>query len=333
MSGGSRAGKRRAAYWLTGAACLLAVFLSLSLGAARLSPAQLWEALRGGPKSTAGAIFWYARAPRTAACVLAGAALAAAGCVIQGVLQNPLASPGIIGVNAGAGLAVSICCACGVLSGWTLSLAAFAGAMACVALVALLAGKTGASRTVVILTGVAVNSVGNALSEGVRTLFPEAGMLGGDFRVGGFSAVSTPRLIPGGVLIVLALAVTFTLCGELDVLALGDDTARGLGLSVGFYRGLFLLLAALLAGASVSFSGLLGFVGLIVPNAVRRLVGSETRPMLILCALGGGALVTLCDLAARLVFAPFELPVGVLLAVLGGPFFLVLLLGRRRRRD
>lgn len=324
---------RKSAFALVCAVCLASVFLSLSLGAVRLTPRELWQALRGDMSGTAGSIFWYARVPRTAACVLAGAALAVAGGVIQGVLRNPLASPGIIGVNAGAGLAVSICCACGIFSGWAMSLCAFAGAVLCVSLVALLAGKTGASRTVVILTGVAVNSVGNALSEGVRTLFPETGMLGGDFRVGGFSAVSYPRLLPGGVLIAAALAVVFTLCGELDVLALGDDTAQGLGLRVGFYRGLFLLLAALLAGASVSFSGLLGFVGLIVPNAVRRLVGGESRPLLAFSALSGAALLTLCDLAARLLFAPFEMPVGILLAVLGGPFFLFLLLKGRGRRD
>ncbi len=318
---------------LAGGVCVLAVFLSLSLGAVQLSPRELWQAILGGPSGTAGAIFWYARVPRTAACVLAGAALSAAGCVIQGVLRNPLASPGIIGVNAGAGLAVSICCACGVFSGWAMSLSAFAGAMACVALVAILAGRTGASRTVVVLTGVAVNSVGNAPSGGVRVLFPETGMLGGDFQVGGFSAVSYPRLVPGGILICIALCVTFTLCGELDILALGDETAQGLGLRVGFYRGLFLLLAALLAGASVSFSGLLGFLGLIVPNAVRRIAGDGSRTLLSLSALAGAALLTLCDLAARLLFAPFELPVGILLAVLGGPFFLWLLLKRRGRHD
>lgn len=323
--------RRKAAFALAGVLCAAAVLLSLSLGPVTLTPAQLWQALREGPSTPAGAIFWYARAVRTAACLLAGAALSVAGCVIQGVLRNPLASPGIIGVNAGAGLAVSICCACGVLSGWAVSLSAFGGAMACVVLVTLLSGRTGASRTVVILTGVAVNSVGSALSEGVRVLFPEVGMLGGDFRVGGFSALSYPRLIPGAVLILAALAVTFSLCGELDVLSLGEETAQGLGLRVGRFRGVFLLLSALLAGATVSFAGLMGFVGLIVPNAMRRLVGGESRFLLPLSALAGAFLVTICDLASRLLFAPFELPVGIPLSVLGGPFFLILLLKRRGR--
>lgn len=322
--------KPKTCFLLAGALCLTAALLSLCLGAVSLSPAQLWQALRDGPaSSTAGAILWYARAPRTAACLLSGAALSVAGCMIQGVLRNPLASPGILGVNAGAGLAVSICCACGLYAGLGVSLAAFAGAMACVLLVSALAGKTGASRNVVILTGVAVNSVGNALSEGIRILSPETGMLGGDFQVGGFSALSCPKLIPGGILILLALAVSGTLCGELDILSLGDDTAQGLGLPVKRYRLLFLLLSALLAGASVSFAGLMGFVGLIVPNAVRRVAGSESRVLLPLSALAGAFLVTACDLISRLLFAPFELPVGILLAVLGGPFFLVLLLKRR----
>lgn len=323
--------RRNAVFLPAGTLCLAAAFLSMCLGAVPLTPAELWQAVLEGPDTAAGAILWYARMPRTAACLLSGAALSVAGCMIQGVLRNPLASPGIIGVNAGAGLAVSICCACGIYAGWGVSLAAFAGAMACVLLVSVLTGRTGASRTVVILTGVAVNSVGSALSEGIRVLSPEAAMLGGDFRIGGFSSLSYPRLLPGAALILAALAASFTLCGELDVLTLGEETAQGLGLKVERYRALFLLLSALLAGASVSFAGLLGFVGLIVPNALRRTVGSESRVLLPLSALAGAFLVTACDLASRLLFAPFELPVGILLAVLGGPFFLALLLNRRGR--
>ena len=308
------------------ALCLLGTVLSLCLGAVKLTPGELWQAVTGGPDSTAGYIFWYSRLPRTFACLLSGAALAVSGCILQSVLGNKLASPGIIGVNAGAGLAVTLCCACGVLSGWAVSAGAFAGAMAAVLTVVLLAKKTGASRTTVILSGVAMNSILNALRDAVTTLVPEAGLLGSDFRVGGFSAVSSARLVPAAVLIVAALAVTFTLCNELDVLALGEETARSLGLSVGKIRTLFLLLAAVLAGAAVSFAGLLGFVGLIVPHAVRRLAGSESRYLLPLCALTGAGFVTICDLISRLAFAPFELPVGILMSILGGPVFLLLLL-------
>lgn len=322
--------------WIWGGAaalCLAAALLSLLLGAAALSPAQLWQAVVEGPRSTAGYIFWYARLPRTLACLLSGAALSVSGAVIQGVLGNSLASPGIIGVNAGAGLAVTVCCALGLLSGWAIALSAFAGAMAAVLLVVFLARKTGASRTTVILGGVAVNSLLNALSEAITTLVPDAGILSGDFRVGGFSSVVSARLLPAGILICGGLLILFTLCNDLDVLALGEDTARSLGMSVKNMRNLFLVLSAMLAGASVSFGGLLGFVGLMVPHAARGLVGNRSRYLLPLCALGGGGFVTACDLAARLVFAPYELPVGILMSVLGGPFFLMLLMKRRGGRS
>lgn len=321
--------KRSCIFAAAGAGMLLAAVLSMLLGAVPLTPGQLWQELTAGPRETAGYIFWFVRLPRTAACLLAGAALSVSGAVIQGVLHNSLASPGIIGVNAGAGLGVTLCCAAGILSGWAAAGAAFLGAMAAALLVVFLAEKTGASRTTVILGGVAVNAFLNALTEAVTDLVPEIAMVSADFRVGGFAAVSHLRLIPAGVLILLALAVTLTRCGELDVLGLGEETAQSLGLHVGRIRTMFLLLAALLAGAAVSFAGLLGFVGLIVPHAVRKLVGVESRFVLPLCAIGGGAFVTLCDLLCRLLFAPHELSVGIGMAVIGGPTFLALLLKNR----
>lgn len=313
--------------------CLAAALLSLWLGAAGLGFSQVLGALVRGPDgSLAGRIVWYARLPRTAATLLSGAALAVSGCVIQGVLSNQLASPSIIGVNAGAGLAVTACCALGAASGWAYAGAAFLGAVASALLVLFAAQKAGASRTTVILGGVAVNSILNALSEALSTVFPDAAMLSRDFRVGGFASVSYTRLFPAGVLILLGLLLLLTLCSELDILALGSETAQSLGLAVSKFRILFLILAALLAGAAVSFAGLLGFVGLIVPHAARKLVGGECRRLLPLCALGGAGFVTLCDLAARLAFSPYELPVGILLALLGGPAFLFLLLKRKGGR-
>ena len=315
------------------AACLLAAALSLCLGAVPLTPEQLWHALTEGPKSTAGYILWYARLPRTAACLLAGAALAASGCILQRMLGSSLASPGIIGVNAGAGLGVTLCCALGGLSGWAFSLSAFGGAVLAVLTVALLTWQRGASRTTVILAGVALNSILSALRDALTTLIPETAMLTGEFRVGGFSSVVSARLIPAAILILSALAVTLLLCRQLDVLSLGEETARSLGMRVKAVRTVYLLLAAVLAGAAVSFAGLLGFVGLLVPHMARRLVGSESRACIPLSILLGAGLVTVCDLCARLLFAPHELPVGILMAVLGGPFFLVLLLRKGGRHD
>lgn len=309
---------------------ILAVLGSLCLGAANLSLSQLWAAIvKGTDSGYAANIFWYVRLPRTLACVLAGAGLAVSGAVIQGVLANKLASPGIIGVNAGAGMAVTICCALGAVSGWAFAGAAFAGALSAVLLVVLVAQKLNASRTTVILTGVAVNSMLNAVSEAITTLVPEVGVMSTDFRVGGFSTVFYGRLMPAAVLIVVSLILVFSLHNELDVMNLGEDTAQGLGISVKRMRAILLGLAALLSGASVSFAGLLGFVGLIVPHIMRRFVGGESRYLLPLCAIGGGAFVTICDLAARTLFMPYEVPVGILMAFIGGPFFIWLLLKKK----
>jgi iron complex transport system permease protein len=307
--------------------------LSLCLGAARLTPADLWQALLAGPQNTAGYIFWYLRLPRTCACILAGGALAVSGAVIQRVLHNSLASPGIIGVNSGAGLAVTVCCAMGALSGWAIAGAAFLGATVTALLIVLVARKAGASRTTVILGGVAVNATLNAFSEGITTLIPEISMLTADFRSGGFGGVSHLRLVPAAVGIFLALALLLALHNELDVLALGDETAHALGLRVNRIRTVLLVLAAMLCGCAVSFAGLLGFVGLLVPHAARAMVGNESRFLLPMCAVVGAGFVTACDLFARLAFAPYEVPVGILLSMLGGPFFLALLLkGKGGRR-
>ena len=305
---------------------------SLCLGSAKISLSELVEVLKSGMRhitTPVGRIFWYARLPRMIACVLAGAALAVSGAVIQCVLSNKLASPGIIGVNAGAGFAVTVCCAVGALSSWMIAGAAFAGAVGAVLLVALTAQKIGASRTTVILGGVAVNSCLNAASEAIAILVPDAGMQAADFRVGGFSAIAYGRLLPAGIFIILTLFLLLTLTNELDVISLGEDTAQGLGMPVKRMRTLFLVLSALLAGAAVSFAGLLGFVGLIVPHAARRLVNHESGKLLPFCAIFGAGFVTLCDTLARTLFSPYEIPVGIFLSCIGGPFFLYLLIRKK----
>lgn len=308
------------------AVCLLIGVTSLCLGNIHFSPIQLLQLLQGDGDSVSRSILLYARLPRTLASLAAGAALAVSGAVLQNVLANRLASPGIIGVNAGAGLGVTLACAAGTLSGLGVSCAAFGGSLITVLCIFLFSRRTNASKTTVILGGVALNSILNAVCESVTVLDTDVAMLSIDFRVGGFSAVSYPRLLPAAILILLALAALFTLCNELDVVTLGDETAQGVGLAVGKYRMVFLVLAALLAGAAVSFSGLLGFVGLIVPHFIRRFTGNESRRLLPVCAVAGAGFVTLCDLAARLLFAPYELPVGILMSVVGGPVFLYMLI-------
>ena len=322
-------------WMLAGAAAfvVIAAVLSICLGAVSLTLSQLWHALLSGPDNTAPArILWYSRLPRTAASLLAGAGLAVSGTVIQKVLANNLASPGIIGVNAGAGLAVAACCAFGTYAAWVVAGAAFAGAMAATFLVVIVARKSSASRTTVVLGGVAVTACLNAVTETIITMVPDAALANVDFRVGGFSSVNQTRLLPAAILILAGIAVICTLTNELDVLSLGDDTANALGLRVARMRNVMLTLAALLAGASVSFAGVLGFVGLIVPRMARRIIGNDSGRLIPFCALLGGGFVTICDLASRLIFAPYELPAGILMSFLGGPFFIWLLLKRKDKR-
>ena len=157
--------------------------------------------------------------------------------------------------------------------------------------------------------------------------------LSGDFRVGGFASVVPDRLLSAGILICCALVLILSLHNDLDVLALGEESAQSLGMDVKKSRTLLLILSALLAGASVSFAGLLGFVGLIVPHAIRSFAGSESRYLLPLCAVGGAGFVAACDLSARLLFAPYELPVGILMSVIGGPCFLALLFCKKGEKS
>ncbi len=314
-------------------ACLLVALASLCLGNIHFSPVQLFRLFFGSGDRIAKSILLYARLPRTLAALSSGAALAVSGAVLQNVLGNRLASPGIIGVNAGAGLGVTLCLAAGKLSGIAVSGAAFSGSFLTVLVIFLFSYRTNASKTTIILGGVALNAIWNAIAESVTVLDTDVGALSMDFRVGGFSAVSYPRLIPAAGLIFIALCVLFTLCNELDVVSLGDETALGVGMPVGKYRMVFLALAALLSGAAVSFAGLLGFVGLLVPHFVRRFAGNGSEKLLPLCAIFGAGFVTLCDTVSRLVFAPYEVPVGILMAVIGGPVFLGMLIRRRDGKE
>ena len=308
--------------------------LSLCLGSTNLSLRELFSALGTPPAdtfgNTAAGIFWHVRAPRTAAALLAGCALAVSGAVIQTVLDNPLAGPNIIGVNAGAGLGVLLCLALFPALPALSGAGAFAGAFGAALLVFFVSRRVGASRTTLILAGVAVNAILNACIDGALTLFPDAvsGFTG--FRIGGLHGVTFADLFPAWIIVPLCLGILALSGAELDVLALGDDTASSLGLRVKLWRIAFLALACALAASAVSFAGLIGFVGLIVPHAMRRLFGSGSARLLPACALGGAALTALCDVFARTVFRPFELPLGVILALLGGPFFLYLLTRRRR---
>ena len=312
---------------------LFVAIVSLFAGSVKVMPQEVVMAILGEDSmSTSARIVLYSRLPRTCAAMLAGAALATAGMVIQTVLNNPLASPSIIGVNSSAGFAVALMCALFPSAQKYTPLAAFFGALAGVMIVMVLSQSTVAARITVVLAGVAISNFFSAGIDAVVTLVPDALSGVTDFRIGGFSGVTMTKLAPTSVIILISLLILVTLSQQLDILALGTDTARSLGLAVGKIRIVFLVLAAALSGAAVSFSGLLGFVGLIVPHIMRRLVGEESGILLVSSALGGAFFVIICDLLARLLFAPFEIPVGIVLAFAGAPFFLWLLFKQRGGR-
>ena len=272
------------------------------------------------------------RLPRTAAAVLAGAALGVAGALIQSVLNNAMASPNVIGVNAGAGLGALLAASLVPGAAALLPGAAFAGALAAALFIWLLAAVAGLSRTTLILAGVTVSSILTACMNTLKLLFPDAAVGSTAFLLGTLSGVTTAQLQRALPWLAAGFVLAALLAADLNVLQLGEDMAAGLGLPVARVRFAALLTAALLAGAAVSFAGLLGFVGLLAPHIARRLVGGDNRRLLPVTALASADLMLLCDVAARVLFAPFELPVGVLLSLVGGPFFLFLLLRRKRSR-
>lgn len=308
-----------------------AMALSLCVGSQGVALPRLLAALRAGdPADPLRRIVLYVRLPRMAAGLCCGAAMAVAGALLQAVLNNAMASPNVIGVNAGAGFFALL--AGVLLPQRAVPGAAFAGALVTALLIYLLALRAGLARTTLVLAGLAVSGILTAGVNTMRLLFPE-GVTGADgFLIGGLSGVSLtavgsalPYLAAGGVLALF-------LAPELNILALGEQTAASLGLPVGRTRLASILAAALLAGAAVSFAGLISFVGLLVPHIARRLVGVDHRVLLPACALLGAIFLLVCDTAARTLFAPYELPVGILLNVIGGVFFLYLLLGRKRGR-
>ncbi len=309
--------------------------LAIFLGSTPLSLSEITDAFTKGFGFSAGSrIFAYVRLPRALASLLCGAALSVSGAVIQNVLQNRLASPGIIGVNSGAGLAVTLCTAFGIYGGWVFSLCSFLGAFGAVMLVSLASRRFGASRGTVILIGVALSSLLGAVSDGVVTFIPDVGVMSNGFNIGEFSAVTYRLLAPSSILILVTVAVLFTLSDDLDVITLGEDSAKSLGMNIGIMRTLFLLFAAILAGCAVSLAGLLSFVGLIVPHVVRRIAGNRSCHLLGLCAIFGSSFVCVCDTLARTLFSPYEIPVGIIMAFLGAPFFVfVLIRGKGGHRD
>ena len=269
------------------------------------------------------------RLPRVLAGLLAGVGLSAAGVLLQTVTANDLASPNIIGINSGAGLAVILMLTLAPKAGAWLPMGAFCGAFGA-SLVILAAGsRLGSSRSGILLIGIAITTLFNAaisflslLDEGILAQYNH-------FTVGSLRAIRLGDLLVPGILIFVSFCAAMALSGRLSGLSLGDAAASALGIRVKTLRIASMACAAACAAAVVSFAGLLGFVGLVVPHIARALTGERPARLLPAAALSGGILVILADLLGRTLFAPSELPVGILMSLIGAPYFLILLIRRK----
>jgi iron complex transport system permease protein len=310
------------------ALAVLAAVAGVALGPAGLSPSQLAAALARRGDEVALGIVWSLRLPRVALGFVVGGVLAVAGASLQALVRNPLADPYLLGLSGGAGLGAVLALVSGLISAWVLPAAAFAGALAATLLVyrlALVAGGALDSR-VLLLGGVVVGAFAGALVAGILSVSDATQLRTATlWLMGGLGGVGWPGVL---VLVVYAVPAMALLVGEsraLNLLALGEEPALHLGADVARTKRNTYLAASLLTAASVAAAGIIGFVGLVVPHAIRLLKGHDHRVLLPAAFLLGGAFLVLADALARTVFAPLELPVGVVTAVVGVPFFVVLL--------
>lgn len=319
-----------------GAAAIAALLVAPLIGSTSISLVRALDSSIPFADNVDAQILFVARLPRTLAAALVGSALATAGVVFQGLLRNPLATPFTLGVSAGASLGAMLA----ITFGWSLTIAgvtpvpvaSFVGSLGAVGIVYWLAQARhrGLSTNVLLLAGVTMNAFFSALilfvqyfadfAEGYRTIR----WLMGDLDVSGY----TP-LVAALPLVVVAFVSFAWLPRQLNVLSLGPESAEARGVDVERAQRLAFFSASLATGAAVSVSGPIGFIGIVVPHMVRLLVGSDHRLVLPASALFGAAFLAGCDVVARTVLAPVELPVGVVTAVTGGPFFLWLLVTRR----
>ena len=314
----------------------LSLTAGILVGAVPLAPGDVLGALLGGGDPVTGVIVRDLRLPRVLAAGLVGGALAVAGALLQGLFRNPLADPYVTGTSAGAALgAVSVIAIGADISATAVPLAAFAGALASALGVWQLA-RLGGRTTVltVLLAGIILTSFASAL---VTLLLFASDRLSLRLRAvldilsGGVAVRATSELVVAAVVVAFGVGLAIALARRIDAFVFGEETAATLGVDPERTTIAVLAAAALLTGAAVALAGLVGFVGLVIPHALRPIVGATHRTLATASFLGGACALVLADIGARSVFAPAELPVGVVTGLLGAPFFLVLLVRARRR--
>lgn len=311
--------------------CLL---LSITFGAADIDLSTVWQALTAFDGSTNHLIITTLRLPRALIALLVGTALAVAGALMQGLTRNPLAEPRILGISAGAALAVvAATFLIGTTSIQIYTWFAFAGAaIAAVAVYSLgSVGRGGLSPLKLVLAGAVLDYLLSALMTGIlildrRTLDEVRFWLAGSVAGRDFNILL--QVLP---YVLIGLIIAFSLGKQITTLTLGEDVARGLGLNTAWVKAIAIITVVLLAGSAVALAGPIGFVGLVIPHIVRFWVGVDYRWILPYAAVWGAVLLLIADLAARLIIKPQELPVGIMMALLGAPFFIYLARSQAKR--
>jgi len=306
---------------------VFAVLFSIMIGTIQFSVHEFMSMLKGDCQGDLiNQIIYNVRMPRVFTGIFVGMNLAVAGALLQGILRNPLASPNIIGVNAGAGLAAVIIMT--ILPGQigAIPFAAFSGALLATLLVYLLTTSSGGSSTVhIVLAGIAVSNLLTAVTSGLMMIHSDVLEVTYSWLLGSLSGRSWTAVNTIWPYSLVALTAALFISPKVNLFGLGDEVASSVGLPIRLYRIVIMLIAAVLAGSAVSVAGTIGFVGLIAPHSARLLIGSDYRYLVPLSAILGAVLLILSDTIARTVFQPVELSVGIITAILGAPFFLMLL--------
>ncbi|WP_339003576.1 iron ABC transporter permease [Corynebacterium pseudodiphtheriticum] len=311
---------------------------SLVIGQYTIPIGELPRILAVGPLGVSAmdeSVIWQIRLPRLVLGLLVGAALGVGGALMQAVFANPLAEPSVIGVTAGAGVGASLAIVLGIswFGATTVPVFAFLSGLLTTWMVYQLARFAGRIRVInLVLVGIAVNAVVGALISFFIFIAPTSSREQVVFwQMGSLSGAKWAHISVVAVLIGAGIAVALLLVGKLDVLALGDRAAGHVGIDVARLRVLALLLATLLTAGAVSYAGLIGFVGLVVPHIIRTVAGPSNVVLLPASALGGAALIVLADTAARSIIDFADLPIGIFTALVGGPTFFILLRAMMRR--
>lgn len=303
---------------------LLSFIIAFVVGSYSLTFSQIWQAFSSSQQSIEHTIIWDLRAPRAYTAFITGGLLSLAGALMQVLLRNPLADPYILGVSGGASVAALFSMSLGLSTGW-LSGSAFIGALVSILLVfGLSHGKGNWNPTRLLLTGVVIAAGWGAMINFILSSSPEKPLRGMLFWLMGDLSHAQPSII-GLLVLIFALIITFIMARQLNILSRGELQASVLGVSVKPLRITLFLLASLLTAFAVTQAGSVGFIGLIVPHMLRLIAGSDHRLLLPASVLLGGSLLLISDTLARTIIAPQQLPVGVITAFIGVPFFLYLL--------